>query len=105
MSLIANILLQLRSQARLTALHERPEEWKESAALTQKRDSFCTNPVSKEKVVFPEKLAGRARVNFDMYSGYVNITSAPDYYFYWFFGTQDKKDDAPLVIWTNGRKF
>lgn len=37
-----------------------------------------------------------------MYSGYVNITSAPDYYFYWFFGTQDKNENAPLIIWTNG---
>lgn len=59
--------------------------------------------MSKEKVVFPDSLAGRARINFDMYSGYVNITSAPDYYFYWFFGTQDKNENAPLIIWTNGK--
>lgn len=59
--------------------------------------------MSKEKVVFPDSLAGRARINFDMYSGYVNITSAPDYYFYWFFGSQDKNENAPLIIWTNGK--
>lgn len=93
------------SEARLTSLHEHPEEWKETGLPLHKRrtrDSFCSNPVSKEKVVFPDSLAGRARINFDMYSGYVNITSAPDYYFYWFFGSQDKNENAPLIIWTNG---
>ena len=52
------------------------------------RDSFCDSPVSKGKVTFPDKLAGRANTNFDMYSGYVNISDSPDYLFYWFFGTQ-----------------
>ena len=64
-------------------------------------DKFCSSPVSKEKVVFPDSLAGRANINFEMYSGYVNITSE-DYYFYWFFGTRDGNSNAPLIIWTNG---
>ena len=63
---------------------------------------YCTDPIRKGKVTFPESIAGRAPVNFDMFSGYVNITSAPDYLFYWFFGTKDGNPDAPLVIWTNG---
>ena len=67
-----------------------------------KKDTFCSSPVAKEKVVFPETLIGRANVNFDMYSGYVNVSSAPDYLFYWFFSTKDKNPDAPLIIWTNG---
>ena len=52
------------------------------------RDTFCDTPIAKGKVTFPDKLAGRANTNFDMYSGYVNISSSPDYLFYWFFGTQ-----------------
>lgn len=66
-----------------------------------RRDKFCDSPVSKGKVVFPDTIAGRAKINFDMYSGYVNVTSE-DYLFYWFFGTQDGNTEAPLVIWTNG---
>lgn len=66
------------------------------------RDTFCTTPAQKEKVSFPEKFVGRGKIDFDMYSGYVNVTSAPDYLFYWFFGTRDKSDTAPLIIWTNG---
>eukprot|EP00595_Chromulina_sp_UTEXLB2642_P002408 CAMPEP_0196761334 /NCGR_PEP_ID=MMETSP1095-20130614/534_1 /TAXON_ID=96789 ORGANISM="Chromulina nebulosa, Strain UTEXLB2642" /NCGR_SAMPLE_ID=MMETSP1095 /ASSEMBLY_ACC=CAM_ASM_000446 /LENGTH=391 /DNA_ID=CAMNT_0042110737 /DNA_START=225 /DNA_END=1400 /DNA_ORIENTATION=+ len=37
-----------------------------------------------------------------MYSGYINVTTSPDYLFYWFFETQDGNEDAPLIIWTNG---
>lgn len=66
------------------------------------KDVFCSNPVSKEKVVFSDKLAGRGNIDFDMYSGYVNVTTAPDYLFYWFFSTRDKNPNAPLIIWTNG---
>ena len=80
-------------------------------------------------MVFPDSLAGRAKINYDMYSGvyftgptilgcllllvyslspihhftgYVNVTAAPDYLFYWFFGTADGNKEAPLIIWTNG---
>lgn len=48
-------------------------------------------------------MVGRAKINFDMYSGYVNVSSAPDYLFYWYFSTQDKNPEAPLIIWTNGK--
>ena len=67
-----------------------------------KKDSFCETPVSKGKVNFPDSLVGRAKINFDMYSGYVGISDAPDYLFYWFFSSQDGNADAPLIIWTNG---
>jgi carboxypeptidase C (cathepsin A) len=67
------------------------------------KDSFCETPVTKGKVTFPDSLVGRAQINFDMYSGYVNISTAPDYLFYWFFSAQDGNADAPLIIWTNGR--
>jgi len=33
-------------------------------------------------VVFPDSLAGRTTQNYDMYSGYVNITQE-DWLFYW----------------------
>ena len=70
--------------------------------IASSRDTFCSNPVAKNKVVFPDSLAGRAKIDYDMYSGYVNITSSPDYLFYWFFGTRDGNANAPLIIWTNG---
>ncbi len=38
----------------------------------------------------------------DMYTGYIEVTSAPDYLFYWFYPTLDGNEDAPLVVWTNG---
>lgn len=60
----------------------------EQRALSVEKDSFCSNPVAKGKVEFPNSIGGRAKQNFDMYSGYVNVTDAPDYLFYWFFGTQ-----------------
>ena len=69
------------------------------------KDSFCSDPVSKAKVEFPDNLVGRAQINFDMYSGYVNISTAPDYLFYWFFSSQDGDASAPLIIWTNGKLF
>jgi carboxypeptidase C (cathepsin A) len=74
----------------------------ENAALQSGKDNFCASPVSKEKVVFPDSVAGRAKINYDMYSGYVNVTNAPDYLFYWFFGAQNNADTAPLIMWTNG---
>lgn len=64
-------------------------------------DQFCTSPHAKEKVNFPEKIVGRAPMNFDSYSGYVNVTSE-DWLFYWFFENADGNPDAPLIIWTNG---
>ena len=69
------------------------------------KDAFCATPVTKGKVNFPDSMVGRAQINFDMYSGYVNISASPDYLFYWFFSTQDKNASAPLIIWTNGMIF
>jgi carboxypeptidase C (cathepsin A) len=68
-------------------------------------DTFCADPVKKGKVNFPDSLAGRAGIDYDMYSGYVNITSAPDYLFYWFFSAKNGDPNAPLIIWTNGATF
>ena len=65
------------------------------------KNDFCSSPVVKEKVQFPDSLAGRATIDYEMYSGYINVTSE-DWLFYWFFGTADGNEDAPLVIWTNG---
>lgn len=66
------------------------------------KDTFCTSPVSKGAVKFPDSLAGRAKINFDMFSGYVPISTAPDYLFYWFFGSQSSPSTDPLIVWTNG---
>ncbi len=71
---------------------------------TASADTFCSNPVAKQKVAFPESLAGRTNTPFDMYSGYVNVTDQ-DWLFYWFFGTADGNPNAPLIIWTNGGIF
>ena len=86
---------------RLMSLHEdKADHGRELSSA-----SFCTSPKRKEKVVFPDSIAGRAKINYDMYSGYMNVTSSPDYLFYWFFSTKDKNPDAPLIIWTNGKYF
>lgn len=84
-------------ESRLTALHEF-----DSNTFSSSSASYCSNPTRKDKVIFPDNLAGRAQVSFDMYSGYINVTTAPDYLFYWFFENQDKNVSAPLIIWTNG---
>lgn len=70
--------------------------------LTAGKDVFCSSPVSKAPVKFPDNLAGRAQIDFDMFSGYVNISSSPDYLFYWFFASRDKPETDPLIVWTNG---
>ena len=88
--------------ARLSKLHNNPEEVSQEFKLRKERklvDKFCETPISKGKVTFPDSIAGRANINFDMYSGYVNITTAPDYLFYWFHSAKDKNPDAPLIIW------
>jgi len=98
-------------EARLVNLHEERKDMVDALGEAQRlsthfarraRDSFCSTPKSKEKVSFPDSIAGRAKINYDMYSGYVNITTSPDYYFYWFFGAQDGNPNAPLIVWTNG---
>ncbi len=80
------------------------DQQKRGAAVSSSAYTFCDSPVSKGKVTFPQSIAGRASVvdKMEMYSGYVKISSAPDYLFYWFFSSQDQNTSAPLVIWTNG---
>jgi cathepsin A (carboxypeptidase C) len=101
-STVAFTALMGAAQARMLHPTQKAELEQRRLSASPNRDSFCDTPVAKEKVVFPDSLAGRANTNFDMYSGYVNISSAPDYLFYWLFETQDGNPDAPLVIWTNG---
>jgi carboxypeptidase C (cathepsin A) len=81
---------QFSSQARLNLRPETLVEHKTGA------DTYCSAPKSKEKVIFPENVVGRAPMNFESYSGYVNVTSE-DWLFYWFFENADGNPDAPLV--------
>lgn len=80
------------------------QQSRRASSITSSAYTFCDSPVSKGKVTFPQSIAGRASVvnKMEMYSGYVKISSAPDYLFYWFFSSQDQNTSAPLVIWTNG---
>lgn len=94
---LANVMLLCT--ARLQRQNEIDGRKAESSVSTS---SFCSSPVQKGKVSFPSSIVGRAKINFEMYSGYVNISAAPDYLFYWFFSSQDGSLNAPLVIWTNG---
>lgn len=83
----------------------RPEKRLELSrrSLSEKQSyKYCDSPITRGKVEFPDSIIGRAKHDFDMYSGYINITESPDYLFYWLFETQDKNPNAPLVIWTNG---
>jgi len=63
--------------------------------------AYCTTPVQKAAVVFPDSLDGRAPHKFNMFSGYVNVTSQ-DWLFYWFVENANQDPKAPLLIWTNG---
>lgn len=71
-------------------------------AVKSRQDTFCEKPVSKEKVIFPDSLAGRAHITYDIYSGYVPVSTSPDYLYYLFYGTKDGNPNAPLIIFTNG---
>jgi carboxypeptidase C (cathepsin A) len=62
----------------------------------ERKGSFCSEPIAKRKVDFPESIVGRAPMPFDMYSGYVNVTTE-DWLFYWYFESADGNKDAPLV--------
>jgi len=83
------------SLARLPKLH-RDHVWSDSGP-----QAYCANPVPKVAVNFSEILDGRAPHSFDMYSGYVNVTSQ-DWLFYWFLENKNQDTNAPLLIWTNG---
>jgi len=100
--LYAFVFCSLLGLAQSRLLHPKFLESVEERGLKeQKRQLFCDAPISKEKVSFPEDLIGRVDVNFDMYSGYVNVTSE-DWLFYWYFSSADKNPNAPVVFWTNG---
>lgn len=74
-----------------------------SVGVDPKRASCSDTPSPKRKVQFPDSLAGRSIASqMEMYTGYIEVTAAPDYLFYWFYPTLDGNDDAPLVVWTNG---
>ena len=91
------------NEGRLIYKDTRDTKNEESAKVSSKsNDQFCSDPIKKGKVEFPDSVAGRTNIDFEMYSGYVGISDAPDYLFYWFFGTKDKNESAPLIIWTNG---
>lgn len=79
------------AESRIVSLHSEMESGPEGRS-----DSFCSNPVAKKKVDFPQSLIGRAAISFDMYSGYVNVTEE-DWLFYWYFESADGNKDAPLV--------
>jgi carboxypeptidase C (cathepsin A) len=91
-------LLQVLASARQIPL-AKADEITETRRLSS---NFCSAPVAKAKVVFPESIIGRAKQDFESYSGYVNISTAPDYLFYWFVSAREGSATAPLVIWTNG---
>jgi len=62
----------------------------------------CDAPVARAPVAFPEDMFIGGPGNFDMYSGYVNVTSE-DYLFYWLFEAQEGTPEyAPLIVWSNG---
>ena len=83
---LLNLLLlssnNLFASARLTSLHP---QYDNDAELERPTALPCEKPVSKAPVKFPSDLllAPQEMIDaFDMYSGYVNVTSQ-DYLFYW----------------------
>lgn len=91
----------LTSHARLNLYSYNINEIKQSHTSG---DTFCSSPVSKERVVFPDSLAGRAPMDFASYSGYVNVTSQ-DWLFYWFFESADGNPNAPLVCYIDRYRY
>jgi len=83
-------------------LQNHQSQTSQERAIKARQDSFCKNPVTKERVTFPDSLAGRAHITYDIYSGYIPVSTSPDYLFYLFYGSRDHNPDAPLVIFTNG---
>ena len=97
------------AHSRIVSRHENRRLSEEAGSAPAAAPVYCDDPVQKAKVEFPEDLVGRAAgaggLNFDMHSGYVNVTDAPDYLFYWLFEADmdaEAAADAPLIVWTNG---
>ena len=62
----------------------------------------CASPVRRAPVVFPKSVTRGGSVDFEMASGYINVTS-DDLLFYWYVGAApDAPADAPLLVWSNG---
>lgn len=75
---VAGVLL-VGSHARLVEIHQD----RSRSLLESRTEAYCDEPVAKAPVTFPEDLVGRAgNLSFDMFSGYVNVTSE-DWLFYW----------------------
>ena len=77
-----------------------------SAAAKQPPPSAlpCTTPVTRAKVNFTDQLLAGVTpaIDFEMESGYINVTSE-DWLFYWYTGaTASASDDAPVLFWSNG---
>lgn len=92
------------SSARLASLEQQPAPSTAARMLRAKgprEPKFCSEPVSKAEVKFPESLVGRAKHDFGMFSGYVPVTEQ-DWIFYWFAEAKNDNEDAPIVFWTNG---
>ena len=97
------LLLVAPADSRLNLARDSNIDVKLEGNVKPKQAICSETPSPKTKVDFPESIAGRSVASsFDMYTGYINVTDAPDYLFYWFFGTQNGDESAPLVIWTNG---
>jgi len=86
--------------ARLTSI-ERSANSSNRGCVRAKAPIYCTTPVTKAPVIFPDSLIGRAPHKFNTYSGYVNVTTQ-DWLFYWFVENAKQDPKAPLIIWTNG---
>ena len=99
------LLLSLsRAEGRLNLANELKTSLDVLEGDVKPKDATCSEtPSPKTKVEFPDSIAGRSIAStFEMYTGYINVTTAPDYLFYWFFGAQNGDESAPLVVWTNG---
>jgi len=58
--------------------------------------------VRRAPVKFPKGTIIGGEGDFDMHSGYVNVTDK-DHLFYWLFEAEKgSPDDAPLIVWSNG---
>uniref|UniRef100_A0A7S1XNW1 Carboxypeptidase n=1 Tax=Phaeomonas parva TaxID=124430 RepID=A0A7S1XNW1_9STRA len=79
-------------------VHQEPEEGDARRLIAP---NLCADPVRKGRVEFPASLAGRATVDFNQWSGYVNVTSK-DYLFYWLVEAAEEPEKKPLLLWTNG---
>lgn len=101
-TLCAVLLSFALANARLTSL-ERSEQPSTRSLRTKapRKPKFCSDPVAKAEVKFPEHLIGRAKHDFGMFSGYVPVTEQ-DWIFYWFAQAKQDKEDTPIIFWTNG---